>query len=511
VSTKFTNQPSAGHPPKNNELSVEIVGEQQLLFIEFSEGELSAKVTILPPATADDTFVTLNDLNNAIAKYNVVYGVDHRVLAEVSAKIVQYAAAKNLTEMIDADFAFGLPPVPSQDAKIECFYKNEKDPDSSFEEGPPQDEFGRVDHRAGRKIDNVIRGSLLVRRTPPTPGTPGKSVTGRDILPAPGKDINLILGKDVVVHPEKPNEFYADADGHVVIKDGRISIQPVYEIHGDLDLSIGNIMFYGTVIVYGDVKDGFKIHAGEDLIIRGVLEGAEVKAEGNLTVLGGVTGNDKAHIVCKGDALLKYIQNATVEVGGNLNVIQSITHSKVSCDHTVTVSGQKGLIIGGQVVARRAVTAAVFGSSFGTLTELIVGEQIDLREQILNVEDRLKAIDLQLDKTRKALAYLKEMYARLGGNLPEDKKKIYTSLSRSFIKYTSESKILSEKRRELEIKQKEFMEEKPIPRVNCSYMIYPGVRVTINRAYIAFSEEQKLCSLTEFEGQIRVGAFRVKY
>ena len=65
------------------------------------------------------------------------------------------------------------------------------------------------------------------------------------------------------------------------------------------------------------VKDGFKIHAGEDIIISGVVEGAELTAGGKITVVGGVSGNDKAKIVCKGDASIKYVRNAIVEVGGN--------------------------------------------------------------------------------------------------------------------------------------------------------------------------------------------------
>ena len=310
-------------------------------------------MTVLPPDSVNDPFVTVDDLLIAMASHNVVYGVDNRALAEISAKIAQHAASKSLTDMIEADLAFGVPAVQSQNAQVEYFYK-EEEPDES--EGLPVDDEGQINYRAGRKIDNVKKGDLLIRKTPAVNGTPGKTVTGKIVPVPPGKDIVFGTGKGVVIYPDNPNEYYADNDGQVVIKGGLITVQPIFEVRGDVDLKVGNINFFGTVIVHGDVKDTFKIYAGQDLIVRGVVEGAELKVDGNLTISGGVAGNDKAHITCKGNALIKYIRNTRVEVDGNLNVKQSILHSTVTCDHTITVGGAKGMIVGGQVIARRTIT-----------------------------------------------------------------------------------------------------------------------------------------------------------
>jgi uncharacterized protein len=260
--------------------------------------------------------------------------------------------------------------------------------------------------------------------------------------------------------------------------------------------------------VHGDVKDGFKIHTGADLIVRGVVEGADLQVEGNLTISGGVTGNDKAHIRCKGDALIKYIQNATVEVNGNLSVKQSILHSKVTCDHTITVAGAKGMIVGGPVIARRELTAAVIGSKLATPTEIIVGEQVDLRVEIMSADEELREIEKKIDKIRKSLFHLKAEADKKGGKFPEDKKEMQTWIARALVKLTHDAKVVSQKKNELEIKQAVFLKEKPIPRINASYKIYSGVKVTINRATLNFSDEQllsfiKYCSLIETDGEVR--------
>jgi uncharacterized protein len=210
-------------------------GEEQLLFVEIPHGDMTARVTILPPETADKKFVTVDDLRRALETRNIVYGVDQKTLMEVTAKLTQMAADKNLTEMIEVDIAHGTPPHTGQGASVEYFYEKDHGRKEELEE----DEEGRVDYKANRKISQVRKGDLLLRKTPAIPGKPGKTVTGREVLPDPPKDIVLSFGKGVLPGVENPDEFYADEDGQVVMKDGRITVQPVYEVRGDVNLSGG--------------------------------------------------------------------------------------------------------------------------------------------------------------------------------------------------------------------------------------------------------------------------------
>ncbi len=480
--------------------------DDPLLFVEIPFDAMSARITILPPPSADKKFVTVDDLRNAMGKYNIVYGVNQNLLMEISAKITQMAADKNLNDMIEADIAHGTHPHPGQDSHVEYFFEK----DHSHTQELTEDEEGRVNYKAGKKINNVKKGDLLVRKKPAVPGKPGRTVNGKEVPPPPPKDIVLSYGKGVLPGVDNPDEFYADEDGHVAMKEGRVTVQPVYEVKGDVDMTVGNIDFFGTVVVNGDVKDGFKINAGGDLMVRGVVEGADLQVEGNLTIGGGVTGNDKAHIRCKGNAQIKYIQNATVEVSGNLGVKQSILHSKITCDHTITVAGAKGMIVGGPVIARRELTAALIGNKLATPTEIIVGEQVDLRVEILNADEELKSIQQKIDKIRKSLFHLKAEAEKKGGKFPEDKKELQTWMARALVKLTHDAKLVSQKKNELEIKQAVFLKEKPIPRVNCTYKIYPGVKVMVNRAFIAFQDEQRYCSLIEFEGEVRFSTLKTK-
>jgi len=485
---------------------IKISNVQENVFVEIAPDEMSAKITILPPPSETERFATIDDVRKVLARHNVVFGIIENKMTELAAKLARIANTKDMTEAVEEEVALGIPMISGQDAQIIYVYKEAlaKNQDTT----PDQTNDGRVDYRAGHKIDNVTKGMVIARKIPVVKGVSGKTVTGKETPALEGKDIELTPNKGVIISPENPFEYIADSDGQVIIKDQKISVLALYEIAGDVNFSTGNIDFIGTVVVKGDVKDGFKIHAGEDIIISGVVEGAELTAGGKITVVGGVSGNDKAKMVCKGDASIKYVRNAIVEVGGNLNIGQAIMHSKVTCDGKVIVAGQRGVIVGGQIIAGQEVSAGIIGSNFATNTEIVVGEIVSIREELQKIDAELKSIVENLDKTKKGMLFLKELHTKLGGNLPADKKELLTKLTRAQFKLIADSKMLAERKTEFQKKEQESMAEKRNCRVVCTGVIYSGVKIIINKVMRQISEELKYCTLTAVDGEIKVGPLK---
>ncbi len=479
----------------------------ELVFVEINDDEMLAKVTVVPPQSETGRFSTIDDVRNALKRRNVVYGIDEARLAEISSKLSQFSASKNINEPVEMDIAFGTPVTNGEDARVEYLYKKstEETPEVPVEES----DDARIDYKAAHKIDNITKGTLLARKIPPTKGMQGMTVTGKAIPTKDGTDIEVTASKGVVVSPENKDEYIADTDGQVIVKDNKISVLALYEIAGDVNLSTGNIDFIGTVVVRGDVKDGFKVFAGEDLIINGVVEGAELKCNGKLTIGGGVSGNDKAKITCPGDATIKYIRNATVDVGGSLTTAQAIMHSKVTVGNKVTVAGAKGVIVGGQIIAGREVMAASMGSNFATPTEVIVGEAVGLRDELQRMETELKASLENLDKTKKGIQFLKDLSVKMGGTLPPDKKELLTKLTRAQFKLMADSKSMAEKKQDVEKKEAEGAEDRRRhAKVLCMGIIHTGVKIIINKATRQISEDLKYCTLTESDGEVKVGPFK---
>jgi uncharacterized protein len=484
-----------------------IDGSQEQVFVEISDDEMSAKLTVVPPQSENDHFTTIDDVRNAFKRRNIVYGVDESRMAELSAKLSQLESSKNINEPIEVDIAFGTPTTNGEDARIEYLYK--KNEEESQAPVPEETDDGRIDYRAVHKIDNITKGTILAHKIPPTKGMSGMTVTGKTLVAVDGKDIDVTMGKGVVASPGNKDEWIADTDGQVIIKENKISVLALYEIPGDVNLSTGNIDFIGTVIVRGDVKDGFKVYAGEDLVVNGVVEGAELKCSGKLSIAGGVSGNDKAKIFCVGDANIKYIRNAIVEVGGSLTSGQAIMHSKVTVGKKVTVAGKKGVIVGGQVIAGEEVNAASMGSNFATPTEVIVGEAVGLRDELQKMEIELKTAIENLDKTKKGIQFLKDLQIKMGGNLPPEKKELLTKLTRAQFKLMADTKMMAEKKQDLEKKEHEGADDRRRhAKVTCMGVVHTGVKITINKATRQISEELKYCTLTESDGEVKVGPFR---
>ena len=497
---------ASGKPQKIAAMKME--GPQDQVFVEMSDDEMTAKLTIVPPQSENDRFATIDDVRNVLKRRNVVYGIDETRMTELSAKLSQLSSAKNINEPVEMEVAFGTPVTNGEEARIEFVYKK-ADEESQAPAAPEETEDGRVDYKATHKIENVAKGTLLARKIPPTKGMNGMTVTGKALPAADGKDIAVTMGKGVALAPDNQDEWIADTDGQVIFKENKISVLALYETPGDVNLSTGNIDFIGTVVVKGDVKDGFKVHAGEDIIVNGVVEGAELKCGGKMSIGGGVSGNDKAKIICAGDANIKYIRNSSVEVGGSLTCGQAIMHSKVTVTKKVTVAGKKGQIVGGQVIAGEEVNAATIGSNFATPTEVIVGEAVGLRDELQRLENELKASLENLDKTKKGIQFLKDLQVKMGGNLPPDKKELLTKLTRAQFKLMADSKTLAEKKQEMEKKDQEQSEDRRRhAKVTCSGVMHTGVKITVNKASRQISEELKYCTLTESDGEVKVGPFR---
>ena len=73
----------------------------------------------------------------------------------------------------------------------------------------------------------------------------------------------------------------------------------------------------------------------------------------------------------------------------------------------------------------------------------------------------------------------------------------------------ADTKALVEKKQELEKTEQQTAEERHrLAKVTCMGIIHTGVKITINKASRQVSEELKYCTLTESDGEVKVGPFR---
>jgi len=105
--------------------------------------------------------------------------------------------------------------------------------------------------------------------------------------------------------------------------------------------------------------------------------------------------------LANGDLKCKFIQNASVEVKGNIIVDDSIWQSNVSAGKGVFVlGGKKGAIIGGKIRAKDEVNAKNIGNMSEVPTEIEVGIEPTVRKEMIALEESLVVDRNQLEEER---------------------------------------------------------------------------------------------------------------
>jgi uncharacterized protein (DUF342 family) len=394
--------------------------------------------------------------------------------------------------------------VNGTDAYLEKYWEKKEAAPAAAAAGAVENKNERVDYRNLNTIDNVAKDSVICKLVPATLGSSGMTVKGREMVPNPGQDMVLKPGAGVKIDPNDKSQFIATETGQVVMKGDTINVLALYEVNGDLTLKIGNIDFMGTVIIKGSVTGEYKVKAGQDVIIDGVLDGGEVQAGGKVQIKGGIIGQ-KTRVTADGNIETKYIRNAYVESGGIISVVDTIQHSTVIASEKVVLTG-RGMLQGGTTVAGWEVMAKEIGAKSGVPTEIEVGEDPRLRDEMRRIEKESKTFMEQLDKTKKGVQFLKDMSAKLGGKLPDDKKDMLNKLTRAQFTLLGDLKKLQT--RKTEIEQKEQQEKgKKRAKVGASGLIYPGTKITVSRVSKAITMEEKFTSFIEDNGQIKALPF----
>ena len=277
---------------------------------------------------------------------------------------------------------------------------------------------------------------------------------------------------------------HAVIDGMVThTEQHKINVFPVFEVNGDVDYSVGNIDFVGSVVIRGNVLPGFKIKAAGDIRITGGIEAADVEAEGSITVREGILGQNKGLVKAGKDIKSAFIQEGNIEAGGNVHVSQSIMHSRVRARHQVNCQGTKGLIVGGSIQAGESVSARTIGNSISTHTVIEVGVLPELRNELLELRNALKLHLENMDKSSKALYLLDQMAA--DGRLSPERLAMRIKLNHS--KKQLEETVDTVKERILEIEKS--LENTDHAKVEVTSIIYGGTKVVVGR-YTRFIKDQ---------------------
>lgn len=354
-----------------------------LFDIHVSKNRMSVTLSLRPDTHADFS-CDPPSIMDQLAERKIVFGYKH--------EMIQQICENPLPLVYPALIAEGVPPKHGQDAYLLTEF---------LEQDRERTEFN---FRNVLTIPSVKSGQLLARIIPPTPGLPGKDVYGNTIPARDGRQLRLKPGKNILFQGDL---LFATTDGQISITPDSVNVFPVFEVKGDIDMKTGNVYFIGNVTIHGNVPAGYQIHAGGDIRISGLVEGAVIEAGGSIHISGGVTGQLKGRIKAEVDVHARYLNHANIEAGNDIVADTFIMNSAVTAGRNILCPS--GHIIGGKLSAGGIIEANDIGNHHFARADLFVGSFASIVEKESSL---LKEVSV-LKETLKKLEVLKSMLDKL--------------------------------------------------------------------------------------------------
>ncbi|MCR5768175.1 MAG: FapA family protein [Lachnospiraceae bacterium] len=454
------------------------------LVISVLHEAMSAEVRFYPPATGGREF-TKDDIVHQLARQGVKFGIRED---EIDKYIKDRHYCTNYV------LAVAEPPVEGHDAVIEYHFNTD------LTRKPKLNEDGSVDFHQLDNVSHVEAGQVIATLTPADMGKPGTDVMGRPIKPQKVAVKFLQQVRNAKLSEDRL-QLISEVNGHASIVEGKIFISDTYVVPANVDPTTGDIMYNGNVHVNGNVNTGYRVEASGDIIVDGIVEGAELIAGGQIVLKRGIQGTGRGMLKAGTNIVSKFIESANAEAGGFIQT-ESIMHSNVTAGGEIVSRGKKGFITGSTVRSGRNIQAKTIGSSMGTDTSVEVGVNMALTEEQKRLEAELSEINANIDKAAKIIAFISNKIKNRE-QLPPEKLEQFQQLS-------ARTKELEKRADEINNRINEIMNE--LENSTGGYIlvddiIYPGCKVTVSNVTTFIRKETKHCRLVRDGADVRVAAY----
>jgi uncharacterized protein (DUF342 family) len=302
-----------------------------------------------------DASATLSQLHHDITAAGITHGIDEFLLADLAeAHMVEHAYC----------IARGTPPEDALQYGFALHTSNT----------PRRLPDGRVDFYNLNIVQSVVQQQVLVVKIPPEACTAGTNVLGETVPPT-GHDLPLPLPGPNVALDAEASALIALTNGYPVLIANVLRVDPTYTVDGDIDFSVGNLTCVGHVEITGDVRNGFSVHAAQNVRVHGIVDGGSIDAGGIVQLYGNVFGHHKSHIKSARTVEGLLIDTATVDARKDITLLRGARHSDLHAGGGVFVRGDSSHIIGGTVRAYGRILTHNLGSEheIPTYVEILPG------------------------------------------------------------------------------------------------------------------------------------------
>ncbi|WP_194840822.1 DUF342 domain-containing protein [Filobacillus milosensis] len=452
--------------------------------LNISEDQLSVTIELKDGVFIDQSLMDQVDqtsFNKFLDEHKISYGLNDDVINKILSNIEEIS--------FPVEIAKGKEPVNGVDGYIE--FKVDTIVKMKI------DENETINFKEVMKIPKVETGDTLAVYIPPTDGEDGINVLNQSIKHKPGKVPAFRAGENTK-YVENECTYYATDHGQVSVTEKHIKVLPVYEVPDTIDLNTGNIDFNGSIVVRGDVPEGFSLKAKGDISIFGLVEAATLEAGGSVFIKEGISGLGQGRINAGLDIHIKNVNQGNLSAGRSIVVDQSIFHSDVIARETIHC--QRGHIIGGSVSAGKKVTCKDVGNRMNTKTFIYLGENKNVRNKRLQIEQEMEQLKETIEKLKKLGNQLLLIYKSKG--LSEKEKSTLVKQKSSL-----DDALLNLK--DLEMEHQAFAPEEyssDFIKLSANGIIYPNTEMIVGKYSKRFTREEKYISVVFKENDFTISS-----
>ncbi len=398
-----------------------------------------------------------------------------------------FAKRNYLEEILVAE---GREPVQGKHAFIEYKFNTDK------KVKPTLKEDGSVDFFHLNILNHCNKGDMLAVLHPEVQGEPGEDLAGNRIAPAEVRKETLKYGRNIEISKDR-TVLTAQADGHVELVEGSVFVSDELMVE-NVDNSTGNIDYEGNVQINGNVATNFQVKAKGDIVVKGVVEGAQLTAGGNIIIARGMNGMGRGVLKADGNIVAKFLENATAEAEGYVTS-ESILHSRVTAGGEVNVDGRRGFITGGKVSARGNIHVKTLGSEMGADTIVEVGTDPKLKARINQLQKQIGEDTKLLQTVQPTLLSAKQKLARGAKLSPEQIQQVQSMAALNKQKIEA----IAAAESEIEELHKQTLGSSDTV-VFVKGEVYPGTRICIGDVSMVVQKTAHYCRFIRERGDVKM-------
>jgi len=398
------------------------------LHVLLSADKMEAFAEISPPQGG--TGLTRELIDQALEKYEIK---KEALVKDVYALI---QTTENNTRIV---IARGMQPVRGKKGYFEWLI-NDGNEEDLLNETTVDDPVNRiVDYRAGKTYSVVDQGTPILLYHQATKGIKGFNVLGAEISTEDGKDVSFDKNwKGIEQASGNPNIYVSSFRGHPVNLKPGARVDKTLTFRG-VNLDTGHVEFDGSVEISGDVEPTMKINVTGDVLIKGTVEKAEITAGNNITITGGILGEDHKVIEQKVNLefdpdnpeesqVQKHVHidyQCVIKAGGTvearfsniskidakkINIREYAFHSSLTAKEEINLGqeGGKGMILGGLAKAGRSIRCNMLGNETYTATSVLVGATQEERQSLKRLKAKKKQYQEEAQEIVKVLTEFKK-------------------------------------------------------------------------------------------------------